>query len=74
MATQDATYLNQTGFAPEIAPYGQNLLGMAAASIYDYQMEDKKDANGNPVLGPDGKPIQVPVVDAKGMPVIAGLK
>ena len=74
MATQDATYLNQVGFAPEIAPYGQNLLGMAAASIYDYQMEDKKDANGNPVLGPDGKPIQVPVVDAKGMPVIAGLK
>jgi hypothetical protein len=74
MATQEATYLNQTGFAPEIAPYGQNLLGMAAASIYDYQMEDKKDANGNPVLGPDGKPIQVPVVDAKGMPVIAGLK
>ena len=74
MATQDSTYLNQVGFAPEIAPYGQNLLGMAAASIYDYQMEDKKDANGNPVLGPDGKPIQVPVVDAKGMPVIAGLK
>jgi len=74
MATQEATYLNQTGFAPEIAPYGQNLLGMAAASIYDYQMEDKKDANGNPVLDPDGKPIQVPVVDAKGMPVIAGLK
>lgn len=74
MATQESTQLNQVGFAPEIAPYGQNLLGMAAASIYDYQMEDKKDANGNPVLGPDGKPVQVPVVDAKGMPIIAGLK
>jgi hypothetical protein len=74
MATQDATYLNQVGFAPEIAPYGQNLLGMAAATIYDYQMEDKKDANGNPVLDKDGKPVQVPVLDAKRMPIIAGLK
>lgn len=74
MATQDATYLNQVGFAPEIAPYGQNLLGMAAASIYDYQMEDKLDKNGKPILDKDGKPVQVPVVDAKGMPIIAGLK
>ena len=70
MATQDSTYLNQVGFAPEIAPYGQNLLGMAAASIYDYQTE--KNPDGTPKLDASGNPI--PVLDAKGMPVIAGLK
>lgn len=75
MATQDSTYLNQVGFAPEIAPYGRNLLGMAEASIYDYQMEDKKDENGNPVLDKDGNPVQVPVIDAKtGLPIPSALK
>ena len=70
MSTQEATYLNQVGFAPEIAPYGQNLLGMAAATIYDYQMELNPD--GTPKLDAQGQPI--PKLDAKGMPIIAGLK
>jgi len=70
----DTTYTNQVGFAPEIAPYGQNLLGMAASQIYDYQMEDQKDKDGNPILGPDGKPLQVPVLDADNMPIISRLK
>lgn len=70
MVTQDATYLNQVGFAPEIAPYGQNLLGMAAASIYDYQTE--KNPDGTPKLDANGNPI--PVLDASGKPIIAGLK
>jgi hypothetical protein len=82
MATQDATYLNQVGFAPEIAPYGQNLLGMAAASIYDYQPEyelgpdgkPKLDASGNPVPKLDANGNIIPKLDAKGMPIIAGLK
>jgi hypothetical protein len=70
----DTTYTNNVGFAPEIAPYGQNLLGMAASQVYDYQMEDQKDKDGNPILGPDGKPLQIPVLDADGMPIISGLK
>lgn len=70
MATQDATYLNQVGFAPEIAPYGQNLLGMSAASIYDYQLQ--LNADGTPKLDAAGNPI--PVLDASGKPIIAGLK
>lgn len=70
MATQDATYLNQVGFAPEIAPYGQNLLGMAAASIYDYQME--KNPDGTPKLDANGNPIAVK--DPKtGLPIPSGL-
>lgn len=82
MATQDATYLNQVGFAPEIAPYGQNLLGMAAASIYDYQPDYELGPDGKPKLDAAGKPIPkvdangniIPKLDAKGMPIIAGLK
>ena len=71
MATQDSTYLNQVGFAPEIAPYGRNLLGMAEASIYDYQME--KNPDGTPKLDANGNP--VPVVDPKtGLPIPSGLK
>jgi len=82
MATQDATYLNQVGFAPEIAPYGQNLLGMAAATIYDYQLEYEKNADGTPKLDEAGKPVPkldasgnpIPVLDAGGKPIISGLK
>jgi len=69
MATQDATYLNQVGFAPEIAPYGQHLLGMAEASIYNYQTE--KNPDGTPKLDANGNPI--PVLE-NGKPKIVGLK
>jgi hypothetical protein len=82
MATQDATYLNQVGFAPEIAPYGQNLLGMSAANIYDYQIQYELDADGKPKLDEAGNPVPkvdannnpIPVLDASGKPIITGLK
>lgn len=48
----------QTGFAPEIAPYAQQLLGAAAAQIYNYE----RDAQGKVVF------------DATGMPKIAGMR
>lgn len=59
MATTTTTVQqNQVGFAPEIAPYGQNLLGTAAGTVYQYQ----KDASGQNVL------------DANGMPIISGIQ
>jgi len=33
----------QTGFAPEIAPYAQGLLGQSYGTLFDYQ----KDPSGN---------------------------
>lgn len=48
----------QTGFAPEIAPYAQNLLGTAASTMYQY----KKDASGATMF------------DETGMPVISGFQ
>lgn len=48
----------QTGIAPELAPYMQNLLGQQAARMYTYE----KDAQGNPVL------------DEAGMPKITGFQ
>lgn len=44
--TLQQTTLNQVGFAPEIAPYGQNLLGTAASVAYKY----KEDAAGKPIV------------------------
>ena len=60
MADSNPTQVTQyqTGFAPEIAPYAQQLLGAAAGSIYDYA----RDAQGNVIY------------DATGMPQISGLK
>jgi hypothetical protein len=49
---------NQVGFAPEVAPYAQNLLGTAAGVAYQYQ----KDAQGNVMK------------DDKGMPIISGFQ
>ena len=46
------------GFAPEVAPYAQGLLGAAAGSVYQYGT----DANGN---------VQY---DQTGMPVISGFQ
>lgn len=37
---------NQVGFAPEVAPYAQNLLGTAAGVAYQY----KKDDAGNTII------------------------
>lgn len=49
---------NQVGFAPEIAPFAQNLLGMAQGTAFTY----KKDANGQVML------------DDKGLPIISGFQ
>lgn len=49
---------NQVGFAPEVAPYAQNLLGTAAGVAYTYQ----KDPNGNVMK------------DDKGLPIISGFQ
>ena len=42
----------QTGIAPELAPYMQDVLGQQAARMYTYE----KDAQGNPVLNEAGLP------------------
>ena len=53
MATQPTQVTQyQTGIAPELAPYMQNLLGQQAARMYTYE----KDASGQPVMvGPEGQ-------------------
>lgn len=48
----------QTGFAPQIAPYAERLLGATEGSIFDYV----RDASGNVVM------------DDTGMPQIKGFK
>ena len=55
MATQPTQVTQyQTGIAPELAPYMQNLLGQQAARMYTYE----KDASGQPVMvGPEGQPL-----------------
>lgn len=58
MADATSTVQYQTGFAPQIAPYAENLLGTAAGTMYTYQ----KDANGQNTL------------DANGMPIITGFQ
>lgn len=58
MADATSTVQYQTGFAPQIAPYAENLLGTAAGTMYTYQ----KDAGGQNVL------------DAQGMPIITGFQ
>ena len=58
MADATSTVQYQTGFAPQIAPYAENLLGTAAGTMYTYQ----KDAGGQNTL------------DAQGMPIITGFQ
>jgi hypothetical protein len=48
----------RVGFAPEIAPYAQNMFGAAQGSIFQYQ---KDDAGKN-------------VLDEQGMPIITGFQ
>lgn len=64
----------QTGIAPELAPYMQNLLGQQAARMYTYE----KDASGQPVMtGPEGQPLtknaQGQYVDSTGAVVTAAM-
>ena len=65
----------QTGYAPEIAPYAQDLLGQAAGLTYNYQdangniqYQPQLDANGQPVLDSSGNPVM------SNMPVIQGFQ
>ncbi len=57
MATQPTQVTQyQTGIAPELAPYMQNLLGQQAARMYTYE----KDASGKPVMvGPEGQTLKL---------------
>jgi len=63
------------GFAPEVAPYAQDLLGMGAAATYTYKTDangnpittPQLDSNGNPILDSNGKPLP-------GMPEISGFQ
>jgi len=48
----------RVGFAPEIAPYAQNMFGVAQSQIFNYQ---KDDAGKN-------------VLDEQGMPIITGFQ
>ena len=48
----------QTGFAPEIAPYAQNMLGATQGTVFQY----KKDEGGQNIL------------DEQGMPIISGFQ
>jgi hypothetical protein len=76
-ATTPATQITQyqVGYAPEIAPYAQGLLGQAAGMTYNYrdasgniQYQPQLDANGQPVLDSSGKPAM------SNMPVIQGFQ
>jgi hypothetical protein len=49
MATQ--IQQNQIGFAPEIAPFARNLMGMAEGTAFTY----KKDENGQVIIDPTTK-------------------
>ena len=60
MATPVPTSVTEqrVGFAPEIAPYAQNMFGAAQGTIFQYQ----KDDGGQNVL------------DEQGMPIITGFQ
>ena len=82
--TVQQTNLNQVGFAPEVAPYAQNLLGTAAGVAYQY----KKDPNKFLADGTTANPnYDKPIVDQNkfladgttanpnyGMPEITGFQ
>ena len=68
MADPTSIVQYQTGFAPVIAPYAEEMLGMAAGALYDYEYQD---AAGNIV--PQGTPGSTMVYrDARGASVPAG--
>ena len=54
----DQVIQNQVGFAPEIAPFAQNLLGMAQGTAFTYQRN------------PDG----TLKLDPKGLPIVSGFQ
>jgi hypothetical protein len=57
----------QTGFAPEIAPYAQGLLGQSYGTLFDYQKDPSGNIMYNTTTDEKGKEVQ-------GLPKIAGFK
>ena len=57
----------QTGFAPEIAPYAQGLLGQSYGTLFDYQKDPSGNIMYNTITDDKGK-------DVQGLPKIAGFK
>ena len=57
----------QTGFAPEIAPYAQGLLGQSYGTLFDYQKDPSGNIMYNTTTDASGK-------DVQGLPKIAGFK
>ena len=57
----------QTGFAPEIAPYAQGLLGQSYGTLFDYQKDPSGNIMYNTITDDKGKEVQ-------GLPKIAGFK
>jgi hypothetical protein len=57
----------QTGFAPEIAPYAQGLLGQSYGTLFDYQKDPSGNIMYNTTTDDKGK-------DVQGLPKISGFK
>jgi hypothetical protein len=57
----------QTGFAPEIAPYAQGLLGQSYGTLFDYQKDPSGNIMYNTTTDSSGK-------EVNGLPKIAGFK
>ena len=57
----------QTGFAPEIAPYAQGLLGQSYGTLFDYQKDPSGNIMYNTTTDSSGK-------EVNGLPKISGFK